>query len=150
MRWVSWQLKSPAIRLFVQANNEGNIKAQHYSSPLDKMAASSQITSFKYILMNEKFFFISIQIPLKFVANGPIDNFAVLVQVMAWCWTREKPLPEPMLTQFTDIYVTLGGDELKGLVRGIHWWLVDSLTNFDGQSDHSAHWDHWYNMVYLM
>ena len=31
---------------------------------------------------------------------------------MAWCRTDDKPLPEPMMTQFIDTYVTLGGEEL--------------------------------------
>ena len=48
---------------------------------------------------------ISIKISLKFVPKGPIDNKSALVQVMAWCRTGDKPLPEPMLTQFTDAYM---------------------------------------------
>ena len=56
--------------------------------------------NFKGILMNEKFF-ISIRISLKFVLKSPIDNKATLVQVRAWHRTVDKPLPEPMLTQFT-------------------------------------------------
>ena len=55
--------------------------------------------------MNEKFW-ILIQISLKFVTKGLIDNKAALVQVMAWCWTDDKPLPEPMLIQFTDAYMS--------------------------------------------
>ena len=39
---------------------------------------------------------------LKFVYRGLIDNKPGLVQVMAWHQTGEKPLYEPMLTQFTD------------------------------------------------
>ena len=54
--------------------------------------------------MNEKFF-ISIQISLKFGPSSPIDNKPVLVQVMAWRRTGDKPLPELMLTQFTDAYM---------------------------------------------
>ena len=54
--------------------------------------------------MNEKFY-IAIQISLKFIPKGPIDNFATLVQVMAWRRTGDKPLPEPMLTQFTDAFM---------------------------------------------
>ena len=54
--------------------------------------------------MNEKIF-ILIQISLKFVPKGPIDNKAALVQVMAWRRTDDKQLPEPMLTQFTDAYM---------------------------------------------
>ena len=33
---------------------------------------------------------------------GPIFNESVLVKVMAWCWTSDKPLPEPLLTKFYD------------------------------------------------
>ena len=47
--------------------------------------------------MNEKFG-ISIQVSVKFVPKGPIDNNAALVQVMAWRRTGDKPLPEPKLT----------------------------------------------------
>ena len=36
---------------------------------------------------------------------GPMDNKSALVQVMAWRRKGDKPLPEPMLTQFTDTYV---------------------------------------------
>ena len=33
------------------------------------------------------------------VPKGPFDKKTVLVQVMAWCLTGDKPLHEPMLTQ---------------------------------------------------
>ena len=56
---------------------------------------------FKCSFKNEKFC-ISIRISLKFIPRGPIDNKSALVQVMAWDRTSNKPLPEPMLTQFTD------------------------------------------------
>ena len=48
---------------------------------------------------------ISITISPKFVPKGPIDYKSALVQVMAWRRTGEKPLPEPMQTQFTDAYI---------------------------------------------
>ena len=54
--------------------------------------------------MNENFS-ILIKVSLKFVPEDPIDNKAALVQVMAWRRTDVKPLPEPMLTQFTDAYM---------------------------------------------
>ena len=41
----------------------------------------------------------------KFVPKGPINNKAALVQVMAWHRTDDKPLPEPMLTQYTNVYM---------------------------------------------
>ena len=40
---------------------------------------------------------------LKFVPEGLIDNKSALVQVMAWRQIGDKPLPEPMMTQFTDV-----------------------------------------------
>ena len=48
---------------------------------------------------------ISIRISLKFVPKGPIDNKSAFVQVMAWRRTGDKPLPEQMLTKFTDVYL---------------------------------------------
>ena len=48
---------------------------------------------------------ITITILLKFIPKGPNDYKSALVQVMAWHRTGEKPLPESMLTQFTDAYI---------------------------------------------
>ena len=42
---------------------------------------------------------------LNFVTKGPGDNKSALVQVMVWCRTGAKPLPEAKLTQFTDVYM---------------------------------------------
>ena len=67
---------------------------------------------FKCIFLNENNRIV-IQISLKFVLMGAIDNKAALVQVMAWSQTGNKPLPEPMMTQFIDTYAALGGDELR-------------------------------------
>ena len=49
-----------------------------------------------------------IQIWMKFVSKGPIDNKSEWVQVIALYWTGSKPLlPEPMLAKFQDaIYST--------------------------------------------
>ena len=55
----------------------------------------------KCIVLNENDR-IPIWISLKFTSRSLVDNKAALVQVMGWCITSEKPLPEPMLTQFTD------------------------------------------------
>ena len=59
---------------------------------------------FKWIFLNENDR-IPIQIPLKFVPKSPIDNKAALFQVMAWCRTGDKPLPEAMMTQLIDAYM---------------------------------------------
>ena len=59
---------------------------------------------FRCIFLIEKFC-ILIRISLKFVPKGPIDNKWALVQVMAWRRIDDKPLPEPIPTQFTDAYM---------------------------------------------
>ena len=59
---------------------------------------------FKCISLNEKVR-ISIEIPLKFVSEGPINNIPALVEIMAWCRPGDKPLSEPMLAQFIDAYM---------------------------------------------
>ena len=45
------------------------------------------------------------EMSLKLVPNSPIDNKLALVQAMAWRRTGDKPLPEPMMTQFIDAYM---------------------------------------------
>ena len=59
---------------------------------------------FKCISLNEKVR-ISIEIPLKFVSDGPINIIRALVEIMAWCRPGDKPLSEPRLTQFIDAYM---------------------------------------------
>ena len=53
--------------------------------------------SFKWIFLNENVW-ISIEVSLKFVPKGPINNIPALVQVMAWRRPGDKPLSEPMMT----------------------------------------------------
>ena len=55
---------------------------------------------------------ISIKILLKCVPQGPINNISVLVQIVAWCQIGDKPLSEPKVTQFNDIYVSPGLNDL--------------------------------------
>ena len=74
------------------------------SSPLDKMAAILAGDIFKCTFLNEKNKF-PIQISLKLVPRGTIDNKPTLVQVMVWRRTGDKPLPEPLMAQFTDAYM---------------------------------------------
>ena len=72
--------------------------------PLDKMAAILADNIFKCIFLNEDVR-IPIWISLKFFLKGSIDNKPALVQVVAWCQTGDKPLPEAMMTQFTYAYM---------------------------------------------
>ena len=53
---------------------------------------------FKRIFFNENVC-ISIEISLKFVPKGPIDNIPALVQIMAWHRPGAKPLSEPMMVR---------------------------------------------------
>ena len=68
------------------------------------MAAILADDILKRIFLNENVR-IFLQISLKFVPKGPIDNESALVQVMAWCRTGDKPLPEAIMIQFTNAYM---------------------------------------------
>ena len=83
------------------------------------MTATLANDNFKSIFLNENDK-ILIWCSLKFVPGSPIYNETAFVQVMAWHRTGDKPLPEPMLTQFTDAYICG--------TRGR--WVKSSLTLF--------------------
>ena len=59
---------------------------------------------FRYIFDNEKLC-ILLRISLKFVHTGPVANKPTLVQIMAWHLSVNKPLSEPLMAQFTDVYI---------------------------------------------
>ena len=118
------------------------------TSPLDKMD-----DSFKRIFLNENVR-ISIQFSLKFVPKGQVDNKSTLVQVMACRLFGAKPLPEPMLSQFSDTYVTLEGDELTQWGLLIHnyicasgnWVIIDSCIGLSPV----LMWSHYLNKHWLI
>ena len=58
---------------------------------------------FKRIFVNKKVR-IFIQVSMKYVPNGPINNKS-LVQIMAWCRLGDKPLSEPVMIYLTDAYM---------------------------------------------
>ena len=68
------------------------------------MAAIVADDIFKCIFLNENDG-IAIKMSLKCVPRSPIDNKPALVQAMAWCRAGDKPLPEPVLAQFLDVYI---------------------------------------------
>ena len=68
------------------------------------MAAILADNIFKLIFLNENGT-IQIQISLKFIPNGLIDNISPLVQIMAWQWTGYKPLSQSIVTWFADAYM---------------------------------------------
>ena len=71
------------------------------SSPLDKITTTLADDNFMCISLNVN----DRTLIRKCVPRSPIDNKPALFQVMAWCRTGDKPLPEPMLTHFTDAYM---------------------------------------------
>ena len=73
------------------------------------MAAILADNIFKSFFLNENDR-IPIQISLKFVHRSAIDNNPTLIQAMAWCGRGDKPLPEPMMIQFTDTYMRHYGE----------------------------------------
>ena len=74
------------------------------SSPLEQNGRFFPDDIFKCIFMNEQFR-ILIRISLKFVPKDPINNIPALVEIMVWRRSGDKPLFEPMLTQFIDAYI---------------------------------------------
>ena len=58
----------------------------------------------KCIFFNEMIEF-QLRFHFKFVRKVPTDNKLALVRVMAWHRAGDKPLHEPMLTQFIDAYM---------------------------------------------
>ena len=73
---------------------------------------------FKRISMNENVW-ILIEISLKFVHKGPINNNPALVHIMAWRWPGDKPLSQPILfSLLTHICVTRPEWVLRGNLTG--------------------------------
>ena len=70
----------------------------------NKIDSIVQTTFSNAIFLNENYW-IPIKISLKFVPKGQINKIPALVQIMAWRRTGDKPLSEPMLTQFNDAYM---------------------------------------------
>ena len=65
--------------------------------------------SFAENILKRIFFIEKAHLPIKISPNivpwCPIDKKSALVRIMAWCWTSDKPLSEPMMDYFTDAYV---------------------------------------------
>ena len=84
------------------------------------MAAVPQTTLLNTFCWKKKNVRISIEISLKFVPKGPINNIPALVQIMAWRRSGDKPLSEPMMVSLlTHIYASLGLNELTHSPLGV-------------------------------
>ena len=62
-------------------------------------------------------------ISLKFDPWDTIKNYPALVQIMAWHWTSNKPLYEPMMAWLTDAYICITRS----------WWLKLNTTTMLAQ-----------------
>ena len=60
--------------------------------------------TFECIFLNENVW-IPIQISLKFIPKGTINNMPALVKIMAWRRPGDKPLSEPVMAYFADAYM---------------------------------------------
>ena len=81
---------------------------EHYLNTLRPRQNGRHFTddTFKSIFLNENAR-ILIEISLKFVPKGPINNNPALVQIMAWRHPGDKPLSEPMMVSVpTHICIT--------------------------------------------
>ena len=70
------------------------------------------------------FYCILIQMSLKFVFKGLIDNKSSLVEVMAYCLTDKRSLPEPMLTTMSDALFYVYGITWPQWVTQRHYFIV--------------------------
>ena len=79
---------------------------------------------FKCIFLNENVW-IPIEISLKFVPKGTINNNPSLFQIMAWRRPGDKPLSEPMMARLlTHICVTRPQWVNRLLTSGLLYWLL--------------------------
>ena len=74
---------------------------------------------------------ILIKFSLKYVRKGPIDNNSVLVQIMTWRQSGDKPLSEPMMINLPRIYASLGPNELrkKRTLGYVTSWEMNHVTS---------------------
>ena len=111
------------------------------SSPPEQNGRHFADEMFIRIFSNENVL-IPNKISLKYITWGPIDNMSALVQITAWRRPGDKPLSEPLLTQFTDAYELAGRcgwhvydmhdiisswQLLKGLATGMAWCLRSEI-----------------------
>ena len=94
-----WYWESPRYKILVPT---GNIRFNSLRPRPNRRHFADDI--FKCIFENEDEW-ISPKISLKFVPRVRINNITALVQIMAWRRTGDKPLSEPMMTQFNDAYM---------------------------------------------
>ena len=99
INWVSGAYISVLEPCYIAANSELRRWAFTYCNNALRARQNGRHFSddiFKWIFLKENVW-ISINISLKFVPRGPINNIPTLVQIMAWRRPGDKPLSEPMM-----------------------------------------------------
>ena len=89
---------------------------------------------FECIFFNENMW-ISINISLKFVPKGPVNNIPSLVQIMACCLVSDKPSSEAMVVSLLR-YMSLGFNELRdhannGVSKICGWIFINSFCQIN-------------------
>ena len=97
---------------------------------------------FRCIFLNENCY-IAIQISLKFVSAGPINNMPPLVLIMAWHQTDDKPLSEPMMVSLlmhiclNELITPIGGIVAYNSFHFFHsnLWICDYQIRYQREID---------------
>ena len=95
--------------------------------PLTHWGRDKMDATFKRIFVNENVW-ILIEISLKFVPKGPINNIPALVQIMAWCRPGDKPLSEPMMVSLPTHICVTRPQWVKTLHHPFLHWAIDMLN----------------------
>ena len=88
---------------------------------------------------------------LKCFHKGPIDKKSALVQVMAWRRTGAKPIPKPMLTQLTEVYMRHWGVGGGGVSESclVYRPMADFLDcDYDNHRHYTRHYT--YNPMMML
>ena len=81
--------------------------------------------TYKRIFLNENVR-IWIEVSLKFVPKGAINNIAALIQIIAWRWPGDKPLSEPMMVRLPTHICVTQPQWIKNIFQcGLRWLLDD-------------------------
>ena len=102
--------------------NEGHNELTHWGR--EKMTAIFQMPFSKGIFLNENVW-VSIKISLMFVPKGSINNIPTLVQIVAWCWSVDKPLSEPMMVSLPMLICVTQPQFVMVLTHSSCWVLRD-------------------------
>ena len=81
----------------------------------------------KCIFLNKNIW-ILINISLKFVPKGQINNIPALVQIMAWCRPGDKPLSEPVMVNLL-MHISSVAKKLSWLIRHLSGGLCIFYSN---------------------